>query len=217
VARSLLLAEAKHQDVLRIVREALEERGALLDEQTHARTVFEGLGGGSRFRRGGYVGAYQPVGERGVEVLVEAWASTPRAVFWATVALELVAVIGLFVSSPPSWVWYVAGVVLWLWFGLVALLYYMTFRGSRAFEDEIASDLGERFRRAGLRIVGDEEQLEQRIRARLEGEVKERELARQRASRPAKPRFQRRARREPRAEPAAKPRKPGLFRPKPKA
>lgn len=206
MGRTLLLAEAKHRDVIRLVREVLEARGALLDELTHARTVFEGLGGGAHFRRGGYVGAYQAVGEKGVEVLVEAWATGPRTAFWATVGVELLAVLAIFAASPPSVVWYVAAIVLWLWLAVASLVYYLTFRGSRALEDELASLLAERFRAAGWRIVGEEEQLEQRIRARLEAEVKERELAARRAAEPAEPRSARRA----------KPAKRGLFG-KPKA
>lgn len=189
VPRTLVLAEAKQSEVTGLVRQELEARGALLDERTSARTVFEELKPPSGFERGGYVGVYQPMGETQAEVLLQLWARVPRAAFWGSVALQLLLVIVLLATSPPSAVWFLAGLGLWAWFGAVALLYYTTFRGSRELEDELAAALGARFQGAGLRVVGEEEQLEQRIRERLEGEVKEREVQARAAQEPREPRF----------------------------
>lgn len=177
VPHTLVLPEAKPAEAGKMVREVLERRGALLDEQTHSHVVFEGVEVGGGFKRGGYVGTYQAVGDQRVEVLAQAWATAPRRLFWGTVAAQVVIVLALFAASPPSAVWFLAGLALWAWLGLAALLYYLTFRGSLALEDELASALRERFRGAGLDVWDEEQQLERRIRDKLAGELKQRELA----------------------------------------
>lgn len=202
--RTLVLEEAKPSEVTRVVRDLLLERGARPEEQTHARTVFDGLARAGGFTRGGYAGVYQPLGERGAEVHLEAWAAGPRRLFWAVVGVVLLATLGLVAVSPGSAVWFLAGLGLWALFGLAALGYYLTFAGSRALEDELYATLAERFR-ARWTVLDEEQQLERRIRQQLEGELKERELA---ALPPPSPP----ARRAGRAGDAAPPRKPGLFR-----
>jgi hypothetical protein len=177
VPRTLLLEQAKQADATQGVRALLQERGAVLDEQTPARTVFEGLRTAGGYRRGGYVGCYQPVGEPDVEVLVQAWATRPRRVFWATVGLELFAVVALLATTPPSAVFFAAAAVLWAWLLLAGLAYFLTLRTSRSFEEELYAALLGRFRAAGLRVLDEEQQLERAVRQRLEGEVKERELS----------------------------------------
>lgn len=187
--RRLVLPRAKQAEVAKLCQALLEERGALLDERTPDHTVFEGLAAPGRFRRGGYVGTYQAVGEHSVEVELEVWAPAARRFFWGTVALEAGIVVVLFALSPPSAAWFAAGLALWPWLGLAALLYGMTLRGSDALEAELCSALEARLRGAGLEVLGEEAQLERRIRERLEAEQRERELAARRAAEPepAKP------------------------------
>jgi len=186
VPRTLVIAQAKPADVARVVDRELEERGAILDEKTHARTVFERLEEGGSFRRGGYIGFYQPLGEKGVEVHVQAWATAPRLAFWVSAGLQLAIVVLLLATSPPSAVWFLAALVMWPWLIVVGLLYLLTFRGSRAVEASLTEAFTQRCREAQLPVLDDEQQLEQRIRERLEGEAKERELAALRTRREAR-------------------------------
>jgi hypothetical protein len=179
VARTLRIAQGKQADVVRAAREALEARGARLREMTHSRTTFDRLAGPGSFPRGGYLGVYQPMGEPGVDVLVQAWAAGPRAAYWGMATLSVVLVAAMLVASPPSAVFFLAALVLWPLFGLAAFLYYLTFRGSAQVEDELAADLAQRLAGAGLHVLGEEEQLERSIRERLEGEAKARALAAQ--------------------------------------
>ncbi|HEV8361088.1 MAG TPA: hypothetical protein VGR28_11600 [Candidatus Thermoplasmatota archaeon] len=214
--RTLLLAEASQAEVNKQVRGELEQRGALFDERTHARTVFEGLRTQAGLKRGGYVGAYQPMGEKGVEVLLEAWASGPRRLWWATVAIQLVVVVVLLAASPGSAVFFLAAIVLWPWLIVAGLVYALSFQGSRATEVELAAAFAARFQRAGWALVSDEAQLEQRIRAKLEGEAKARALAAQPPSpaqvKPPKPQRGRRGKAQPAdAEAAPAAGKRGLF------
>lgn len=204
VPRALLLTEARPADVARLVREALVRRGARIDEQTHARTVFEDLVVAGGFSRGGYVGTYQAVGEKQVEVLVDVWATRPRQVFWGTVVLELLLIPVMFLASPPSAVFFLMALALWGWLAVAALLYYLSFRASNALEAELADDVRAALAGAGLQVLDEEQQLERRIRAKLEGEVKQRELE----ARPPPPRRGLLAKGEPAP---AKERKPGLF------
>lgn len=200
--RTLVLAEAPQAEVNHQVREELEGRGALLDERTRARTVFEGIATAGGLKRGGYVGVYQPLGDKGAEVYLQGWATAARRAWWITVGVQFAIVLLMFATSPPSAAWYNAALVLWPWLGAAGLLYYLTFRGSRELEDDLAAALATRFAAKGWALVTEEQQLEQRVRERLEGERARRDLAAREAARP-KP---------------AKPergRKPGLFGPKP--
>jgi hypothetical protein len=198
VPRTLLLPEARQAEVARLVREELVARGARLDEQTPARTVFEDLPGpAGGFRRGGYVGTYQAVGEKRVEVLAEVYAHGPRQAFWGVVGLGLLATLALFVASPPSAVFFLASLLLWGLLVAVAVLYHLTGSASRALEEDLVRSFEARFREAGWAVLDEEQQLEQGIRARLEGELKQREVA---ALPPP-----------PKAARGAKPGKPGLL------
>lgn len=203
VPHTAFVAEAKHAEVTRLVREVLQERGARFDEQTPSRTVFEDLVVPGGFRRGGYVGTYQPIGDKGVEVLVQVWATGPRRAWWGVVLLVLVAVPALLLASPPSAVFFLAGIALWALLVLAGVMYYLTFRVSGGLEDELYAAVLAHLRRGDLVALDEEQQLERRIREQLEGEVKERELA-ERPPPPPKPRLGRRG--------EAGPRKPGLFR-----
>lgn len=204
-----MLPEAKQAEVARILRGVLEAQGTLLDEQTGSRIVFEGWRMPGGFARGGYVGAYQPVGEKGVEVLLQAWATGPRRAFWAVVVLDLVLVPVMFVLSPPSAVFFLASLVLWGLLLVAALLYYLTRRGSRQVEAALYTATLDACRAEGLVPLDEEALLEQRIRDRLEGEVKERELAAMPPP-PAAPRLGL-GRGKPRPSPPPKERKGGLF------
>ncbi|MCA1812946.1 MAG: hypothetical protein LC624_03215 [Halobacteriales archaeon] len=174
--RTLRVAEAKQADLARWAREDLQQRGARLREVTHSRTTFDGLGSGGSFRRGGYVGVYQPMGDANAEVLVQVWATAARRAYWAIAGLSVLATVVLLGASPPSQMFFYAALLLWPLFGLAALLYLLTFRASAQAEDELAVGLAERFQAAGLHVVGEEEQLERDIRERLEGEAKQREV-----------------------------------------
>jgi hypothetical protein len=177
LTRTLHLGEAKHADVTQMVLQEFQDRGARIHEHTASRVAFDHLDAQGTFRRGGYAGIYQPVGEKFVEVLLEVWATRPRRALWAVVALELVSVVMLLAASPPSAVFFVAALVMWPLVGVAALVYVLTLRASLALEDELASGLTARFQRARLRVPSEDERLEQRIRERLEGEAAERELA----------------------------------------
>lgn len=204
VPHTALVTEAKHAEVTRLVREVLQERGARFDEQTPSRTVFEDLVVPGGFRRGGYLGSYQPIGEKGVEVLVEVWATGPRRAWWGAVLFVLIAVPAMLLASPPSAAFFLAGIALWALLVLAGVLYYLTLRVSRGLEEELYAAVLERLRSAALPALDEEQQIERRIRERLEGEVKRRDLA-QRPPPVPKPRLGRRG------EPAPA-RKPGLFR-----
>jgi hypothetical protein len=177
VPRTLILAQAPQGGVNAEVRAELEARGALLDERTHARTVFEKLAVPSSLQRGGYVGVYQPISEAGIEVLVQAWATGARRAWWGTVTLQLIVVLLMFATSPPSVAWYNAALVLWPWLIAAGLVYALTFRASREVEDDLAAALVRRFTAAGWKLVTEDEQLEQRVRERLEAERAAREIA----------------------------------------
>ena len=181
---TLVVAEAKQAQVLHLAKEAVEARGALLDEVTHARIVFEGVRSPGSFARGGYVGVYQAVGDKTVEVLVEAYATGPRQAWWATVALQALAVVALLAISPPSSVFFLASLALWPWLLAAGLLYYLTLRGSRQLEDELHASMLAKLREAGLPVLDEAALLERRVRERLEGERKEGELARAKAQAP---------------------------------
>jgi hypothetical protein len=199
MTRTLRVAQAKQADVVRVVREALAERGARLHEMTHSRTTFDRLAGPGAFARGGYCGVYQPMGEPDADVLLQVWATGPRRAYWGMAALSVAAVLALIAASPPSAVFFLAALVLWPLFGVSALLYVLTFRGSEQVEDELAALLRERVAARGGRVLREEELLERSIRERLEGEAKEREVQARRA---AQPRERRRFRGAPKEKPA---------------
>lgn len=208
VPHTLVVTEAKHAQVTTLVREVLQARGARFDEQTPSRTVFEDLPAGGGFSRGGYAGTYQAIGDPRVEVLLEVWAPGPRRFFWAAVVLTLLAVPALMLASPPSAVFFFAGLGLWALLIAAGLMYYLTFRGSAALEEDLAAEALARLRGAGLEVLDEEQQLERAIRERLEGEVKEREVAARTAAEPPPPRLGRGRGEGPGTPPA---RKPGLF------
>lgn len=173
--QAAFLDDAQPAAISHAVRDVLERRGALISEHVSSRVRFHSLPTGSKhtWTREGYVGIYQHVGEKEVEVRMTLRARWPQRLFWMTALATLLITIVTFVLDPPGTTWFFLAFVTGLALLITGLLYMNTWRSAREqeralmleFESEFAKD------HVAARLVTLEERELQAAEEALEGEV----------------------------------------------
>lgn len=194
--RSAFLEDADPAGASHAVRRVLDARGALVREHASARVRFlaQAPDGRWSWTREGYVGLYQPYGERDLEVRLVLRARFPYRVFWATAAVVL-AVCGLTILlNPPGTTWFVVAFTGGLALLVATLLYVNTWRPVREEERVLMLAFEEEFQREGVAsaLEREDEREMHALEADLAGEVERRRVesdaraARASAPRPAR-------------------------------
>lgn len=195
--RSAFLEDADPSAVSHAVRAELERRGALVTEHVSTRVRFR-----SRpeerwsWTRSGYVGLYQPYGERDVEVRLILRARWPHRIFWGTAAVVLGLCLLTVILNPPGTTWFLVAFLGGFALLVSSLLYVNTLRGVReeerafmeAFEEAVRLEAA-----AGSLHRAEEHELAA-LEEEIEGELERRRVQRDekaaKAAAPAKaPRF----------------------------
>lgn len=185
------LDDAEPAPVAQAVQDLLHARGALVSEHTSSRVRFRLLParGSHVWTREGYVGVYQALGEKEVEVRLALRAQWPARILWAVAAVNVVLAVLTFLFNPPGTTWFVVAFLCGLALLVAALLHLNTLRGVRAEERALMDGLMEELRRdlPGAALATDEEHAWREAEDQLQGEVVRRRLATARRDEPKPP------------------------------
>ncbi len=166
------LKEADQEEVARTVREVLQNRGARITEHTRSHTRFDGVrDDDSGFTKGGYVGTYQHVGEREMQLRFDVKATITRRMLWRTVTVELLVLLLLLLWNPSPNTWVVAGALLWIVLVATALLHLLTRRSSNRLEEMLLDATLEELQGATTEALRQEDRELQRLEEEVEAQV----------------------------------------------
>lgn len=175
------LEDARPADVSHAVRDVVERQGFLVSEHVSARVRFRGVPEGAKheWSRNGYVGIYQRVGEREVEVRLQMRAMWPWRILLTVASVNVVVALAIFVTDPPANTWVFAAAVGGFALLVAGLLYVNTLAPTRHEERRLMQDMEAEFARVlpDLRLMGDEERALHEAELELEGEVMARRVA----------------------------------------
>ena len=191
------LDDARPSDVSHAVRDVLERRGALVSEHVSSRVRFRGLPTGTRhaWTRAGYVGIYQALGEKEVEVRLLLRARWPWRLLWTVALVNVVTALLVVATDPPPNTWILAAAACGFALVVAGILYMNTLRPVREEERLLMDDFEAEFRRAipALHLEDDETRRQREAELELEGEVVARRLERARRLEPPPARSARKA------------------------
>lgn len=183
------LDDARPADVSHAVRDVLERRGALVSQHVSSRVRFHGLPTGTRhaWTRAGYVGIYQRLGEKEVEVRLLLRARWPWRILFAVALLNVLAAILVVATNPPPNTWIFVAFVGGFSLLVAAILHVNTLRPVRDEERLLMDDFEAEFRRVipSLHVEDDETRRLREAELELEGEVVARRVAKARRLEPA--------------------------------
>lgn len=179
--RAAYLDDARQDLVSQATREVLARRGALVSDHSGSRVLFRGYKPGGRWTwdRGGYVGIYQHVGEREVEVRLLLRARWPYRLLWTAAILNVVAAIATIALNPPGTTWFSVAALGGFSLLVTGLLYVNTWRPVWREEQELMEALEAEYQRD---LTGADLETEEEREVRLLEESLEGELARQRVA-----------------------------------
>jgi len=150
VVRELVVSDAPVSNVARIVRETVEDEGAIVAQQTTQETEFDNLRlGDENWSRSGYVGTYKRYKEKPVRLRVRVWATWPRrlllwSVYLGLIVSSLFLLVSLVELSPPTNWWVFSAMGLFALIAAAFLLYTSSIPDSRHVEDEVTRRFAER-------------------------------------------------------------------------
>ncbi|MFA5860115.1 MAG: hypothetical protein WDA16_00325 [Candidatus Thermoplasmatota archaeon] len=169
------LDDAQPAAVSHAVRDVLERRGALIREHVSSRVRFHSLPTGSQhtWTRAGYVGIFQHVGEKEVEVRLTLRARLPQRLFWATALTDLLIAVLTLIVNPPGTTWFLLAFLTGLALLVAGLLYMNTWKGAREQERALMEEFESEFREhhIGASLVTLDERAHLAAKEALEGEV----------------------------------------------
>lgn len=141
--KALFLDNAQPGEVAHAVRDVLERRGMLVSEHRSSRIRFRGTLEGARhtWSREGYVGVYQRVGEREVELRLLLRALWPYRIFWAVALVNVVLALLVIVSNPPGTTWFLVAFLGGLALLSAGLVHVGTFKPVRREEESLLADI----------------------------------------------------------------------------
>lgn len=195
--KAAFLDEADPEAVSHAVRHVLEEKGALVTEHRHSRVRFEGSPplAPPAWKRQGYVGIYQRVGEKDVEVRLVLRARWPWRILVTVALVNVLVTVATILVNPPGTVWFLFAFLGGFALLVAILLHVNTLKHVRIEERQLMDAFEEAFR-AGLadaHVLDLEEKRLADAEAQLEAELTRRRLDRDRADEPrparTKPRF----------------------------
>ena len=177
--RSAFLDDAEPEAISHAVRDVLERRGALISEHRHSRVRFHGLKPRAMsWPRAGYVGIYQPLGEREAEVRLLLRARTPWRLLLTVCVVNVLLLVLAFATNPPPTAWTLLAIFGGLALLAAALLYVGTLKSVREEERAIMAEFEQAFGQIpDVDIETDEERELRELEAELEGEVTRRRIA----------------------------------------
>lgn len=187
--RSAYLDDADPDAVSHAVRRVLEARGALVREHRHSRIRFAGLGDtGWSWERSGYVGLFQRLGEREMEVRLRLRAAWPYRLLWATALVNVLAALTTIVMHPDGTTWVLVAIL--GGFALLAsgLVHVGTLRHVREEERSLMEGIETELAQGSGVVVGQDARSAADEEAQLAAELEARRLARERKAAPPKPR-----------------------------
>ena len=190
VAPAVKAAYLDHADpaqVAHAVRDVLERRGALVSEHLHSRVRFRGLTPARHtWSREGYVGIYQRLGEREVEVRLLLRARWPWRLLWTVALANVLAVVAILATRPSGTMVFLATFLMAFALLVAGIVYLQTWRPVRREERELMDEMEAEFQRdiSGVRVVDDEARALAEAEAELAGEIERRRLARERREHP---------------------------------
>lgn len=200
------LADAQPEAVSHAVRDVLERRGALVREHRPSRVLFDGPPTGEpwSWTRTGYVGIFQHLGEKEVEVALRLRARWPARILWIVALANVILAVATAILNPPGTTWFLMAMLTGFALLVAALVQVGTLKRVRAEERRLIAEFEEEFAK-GLPQAVVETQEERELReaeAALEGELTRRRVDRERrpAAKPQGSRFRLRPKKE---EPAA--------------
>ena len=185
------LDDAEPAAVSHAVRQVLDRDGrALVSEHVSSRVKFQLRPSTASWARAGYVGIYQHVGEKEVEVRLALRARWPSRILGGVAIADVAIVLLTFLLNPPGTTWFLLSVITGLALLVAGLLYLNTLRSVRTEE----RDLMERFEAELMAesvapaVETDEQRALAEVEAALEGEVTMRRVAAERkaTSKPAR-------------------------------
>lgn len=173
LVRAAFLDDADPEAVSHAVRDVLERRGALVSEHRHSRIRFHGLRPkGLSWMRAGYVGIYQPLGEREVEVRLWLRARWPWRILWTVCITNLALLFIALAANAGGTTWSVFAILGGLALIVAGLTYVATIKGVRAEERAIIDDFEKQFEALpDVEVMTDEERELAALEAELEGEI----------------------------------------------
>jgi hypothetical protein len=185
--RAAFLADAEPAAVSHAVRDVLERRGALVSEHIGSHIRFSTRPSRASWERAGYVGIFQHIGEKEVEVRLLLRAKWPSRILWAVAIVDLVIAIGTFlvsafVATVAGTAWFVLAFLTGLALLVAGLVHLNTLRGVREEERLLMEDIEAEFARdhVGAAVERDEDRALREAEADLEGEVERVRVARAR-------------------------------------
>lgn len=205
--QTAFLADAQPEAVSQAVRAVLERRGALVREHRHSRVLFDGPPARDAWSwaRTGYVGIYQHLGEKEVEVALVLRARWPARILWIVALVNVLVAIATAIMNPPGTTWFLTAMVTGFALLVAALVQVATLKRVREEERLLLQEFEAEFEK-GLdgRVETQEERELREAEAALEGELVRRRVERERrpAAKPQGSRFRLRPRKD---EPAAPP------------
>jgi hypothetical protein len=187
------------------VRTVLERRGALVREAVTSRIQFHSMPTESvkSWTRSGYVGIYQRVGEREVEVRLVLRARWPHRIFWGTAVVDLLVALLAWILQPDGTTWFVLAFLCGLALVIATLLYVNTWRSVREQERAVMADVERELQTENVApaVVTMDERALLEAEAELEAEVERVRLEKAHRAAPRKPKEKKeKAPREPRAK-----------------
>lgn len=188
--KRVFLDDATPADVSHAVRDVLERRGALVSEHVSSRVRFHGLRAKHTWSRAGYVGIYQALGEREVEVRLLLRARWSWRILLTVAAVNLATALAVVATNPPVNTWILAAFVGGFALLVAGLLHVNTLRPVREEERLLMEDFVAEFHRAleGVRVEEWDERALRAAEMELEGEVTARRVERLRKHEPPAPR-----------------------------
>ena len=181
--RSAFLDDAEPEVISTAIRGVLERRGALITEHRHSRVRFAGMRPHTlSWSRAGYVGIYQPLGEREAEVRLVLRARWPWRILWTVAFANVLIFLLTLATNPPGTTWSILAILCGLAITAAAVLYIGTLRAVRAEERALMDELDAAFKAIpDVEVMTDEDRELAQLEAELEGEIVRRKLD---ASRP---------------------------------
>ena len=190
------LDQAEQTSVSHAIRDVLEKRGALVTEHVSSRVRFHLAGSRLEWQREGYVGVYQRLGEKDVEVRLVLRAKWPHRILWTVALVDVLGALLTFVLNPPGTTWFVVAFLEGTALLVAGLLYLNTWTSAREEERALMREFEAEFHTDAVAVVieGADEREQRDAEAALQGEV---EMVRVERDRKAAPKPERKPARAP--------------------
>lgn len=186
--KAAFLDEAEPSAVSHAVRDVLERHGALVTEHVTSRVRFHSLSGGSgwSWTRAGYVGIYQPYGEKEVEVRLALRARWPHRILWTVASINVIVWLVTLLVNPPGTTWFVLAALTGLALVVAGIVHLNTWSGVARQEAQLMEEFEAELRKtgAGAAIERDEARRLRDAEAALAGEVERVRVERARKAEP---------------------------------